>query len=68
MTEGNTKLTDAEFEIVFATFSDGDMFRFLAEHLTEVRTDRNNLYGTRGEGDLKAVVQQELYERLTGRQ
>ena len=64
--------TDEEFDQLFKRLDDRILFKFLAQYTCSINTHRNGVgYSINPDdslNDFRAVVEQELYERLTGRE
>ena len=64
--------TDEEFDRLFKRLDDRILFKFLAHYTRSIQTHRHGVgYAINPNdslNDFRAVVQQELYERLTGRE
>lgn len=61
-------ITDDEFDTLFKNLDDGAKFRLLALIVRTVMTHRGTSYHIENVDDLSAVVEQEFYERFTGRE
>jgi hypothetical protein len=61
-------MTDKEFDEMFDILTDAEIIRLLARHIASLNC-RNGLgYIISNESDLRAMVEQQEYERLTGRE
>lgn len=60
-------MTDKEFNIYFRSLSDSAVLRKLENIVTAVRTNNDYTYLITNNTDLRGVVEQHLYQELTGR-
>lgn len=64
-------MTDNEFDTMFAkmTATDTDILKLLVKYVSSVQARRNDAgYVINSVDDLKAVIEQQMYEQLTGRE
>ena len=60
-------MTDKEFNTYFCSLSDSAVLRKLENIVTAVRTNNDYTYLITNNTDLRGVVEQHLYQELTGR-
>lgn len=72
MTDAIPPITDKQFDQLFKRLDDRILFKFLTHYTRSINTHRNGVgYSINPDdslNDFRAVVEQELYERLTGRE
>lgn len=61
-------MTDEEFDEHFAALTHTQILEWLGKHVKYVTVKRGENYYIENVDDLKAVVEQEMYESLTGRE
>lgn len=61
-------MTDEEFDEHFDALTSDQILEWLGKHIKYVTTRAGVPYYIENLSDLKAVVEQEMYERLTGRE
>jgi hypothetical protein len=61
-------MTDQEFDLFFSQKNDCDIMQFLGANTNSVTLRNGKEYHIDCYDDLVAVVEQEMYERLTGRE
>lgn len=60
-------MTDRKFDLMFKAMTAEQKLKWLGENLRSVQVKNGQGYVIDSEGDLLAAVEQELYEKLTGR-
>ena len=71
ITDTIAPLTDEQFDKLFARFNDRLIFKLLSKYTMSIQTTSGHNYAigtTDPVGHMRAVLEQELYERLTGRE
>jgi hypothetical protein len=61
-------MTDQEFDFLFSQKNDCDMMQFLGANTSSITLRNGKEYHIDCYADILAVVEQEMYERLTGRE
>lgn len=61
-------MTDPEFDVYFSGFDDKEILCKLGKYVSSVQLKNGNSYTINCTDDLWAVVEQELYEMMTGRE
>lgn len=61
-------MTDEEFDLVFKQYTDTEILIYLGRYSRTVITNNGNRYHIENLEDLRAVVEQERYQSLTGRE
>ena len=61
-------MTDEEFDTLFMKMSDHDILEFLAKNVKTISTRSGFDYHIDNRVDIVAVVEQEMYQQLTGRE
>lgn len=64
---GGQRLSDQQFDRLFDKLNDQMILNQLGKYVRSVDTTNGNGYAITCTDDLRAVVEQELYERLTGK-
>jgi hypothetical protein len=61
-------MTDEEFDSMFMKLSNHDMLEFLAKNVRTIIVRNGTAYDVQNRVDLICVVEQEMYQQLTGRE
>lgn len=61
-------MTDSEFDNFFKSLTDAQILKHLEDMIRGVTTENGERYSICAIGDLRAVVEQELYQKMTGRE
>ncbi len=60
-------MTDEMYEKLFESLDDSDLLRYIGDKINTVKMDNGEWYHIRNLDDFKAMIDQEMYQELTGR-